>query len=289
MERDVFSRCHPLTGFVYFFCAICFCAVVRHPMYLAAGFLAGLFYYRLLHGTEGMKKLPGMVPFLLVVAALNPVLNPRGETLLFTLFGRPYTLEALVYGVVLAGMLGTMLVWFGCFSTVLTGEKIVYLFAPIAPALSLVLVMTMRLIPSFQRQLARLAGARQCIGFGLAEPTRWQGKLRCGAALLASLTDWALEGSIITADAMRARGYGTGKRTHYRAYRLSVRDGMLLGLTLGLSTAAVTFGGMQAEFLPAVSMERPGWGLAVYCLLLALPVLAWGKEELQWRLCIRRI
>lgn len=289
MERDVFSRCHPLTGFVYFFCAICFCAVVRHPMYLAAGFLAGLFYYRLLHGTEGMKKLSGMVPFLLVVAALNPVLNPRGETLLFTLFGRPYTLEALVYGVVLAGMLGTMLVWFGCFSTVLTGEKIVYLFAPIAPALSLVLVMTMRLIPSFQRKLARLAGARRCIGFGLEEQTRWRGKLRCGAALLASLTDWALEGSIITADAMRARGYGTGKRTHYRAYRLSARDGMLLGLTLGLSTAAVTLGGMQAEFLPSVSMERPGWGLAVYCLLLALPVLAWGKEELQWRLCIRRI
>ncbi len=289
MERDVFSRCHPLTGFVYFFCAICFCAVVRHPMYLAAGFLAGLFYFLLLHGEAGMKKLPGMVPFLLVVAALNPVLNPRGETVLFTLFGRPYTLEALVYGVVLAGMLGTMLVWFGCFSTVLTGEKIVYLFAPIAPALSLVLVMTMRLIPSFQRKLARLAGARRCIGFGLEEQTRWRGKLRCGAALLASLTDWALEGSIITADAMRARGYGTGKRTHYRAYRLSARDGMLLGLTLGLSTAAVTFGGMQAEFLPSVSMERPGWGLAVYCLLLALPVLAWGKEELQWRWCIRRI
>ena len=289
MERDVFSRCHPLTGFAYFFCAICFCAVVRHPMYLAAGFLAGLFYYRLLYGTEGMKKLPGMVPFLLAVAALNPVLNPRGETLLFTLFGRPYTLEALVYGVVLAGMLGTMLVWFGCFSTVLTGEKIVYLFAPIAPALSLVLVMTMRLIPSFQRKLTRLAGARRCIGFGLEEQTQWRGKLRCGAALLASLTDWALEGSIITADAMRARGYGTGKRTHYRAYRLSARDGMLLGLTLGLSTAAVTFGGMQAEFLPSVSMERPGWGLAVYCLLLALPVLSWGKEELQWRLCIRRI
>ena len=64
---------------------------------------------------------------------------------------------------------------------------------------------------------------------------------------------------------------------------------MLLGLTLGLSTAAAAFGGMQAEFLPAVSMERPGWGLAVYCLLLALPVLAWGKEELQWHLCVRRI
>ena len=289
MERDVFSRCHPLTGFVYFFCVICFCAVVRHPMYLAAGFLAGLFYFLLLHGAAGVKKLPGMVPFLLVVAALNPVLNPRGETLLFTLLGRPYTLEALLYGVVLAGMLGTMLVWFGCFSTVLTGEKIVYLFALVAPALSLVLVMTMRLIPSFQRKLTRLAGARRCIGFGLEEQTRWRGKLRSGASLLSALTDWALEGSIITADAMRARGYGTGRRTHYRAYRLTARDGMLLGLTLGLSTAAVTFGGMQAEFLPSVSMERPGWGLAVYCLLLALPVLAWGKEELQWRLCIRRI
>lgn len=289
MERDVFSRCHPLAGFVYFFCVICFCAVVRHPMYLAAGFLGGLFYFLLLHGTEGMKKLPGMVPFLLVVAVLNPVLNTRGQTVLFTLFGRPYTLEALVYGVVLAGMLGTMLLWFGCFSTVLTGEKIVYLFAPIAPALSLVLVMTVRLIPSFQRKLTRLAGARRCIGFGLEEQTQWREKLRSGTMLLSALTDWALEGSIITADAMRARGYGTGKRTHYRAYRLTARDGVLLGLTLGLSAASVILGGMQAEFLPAISVEKPGWGLAVYCLLLALPVLAWGKEELQWRWCIRRI
>ena len=34
-------------------------------------------------------------------------------------------------------------------------------------------------------------------------------------SILGALTSWALEGSVVTADSMRSRGYGTSKRTSF--------------------------------------------------------------------------
>ena len=289
MKQDAFSGCHPAVNFLFFVGAIGFGATIQHPAYCAAGFVCAAIYYLLLKGRKGFQMLASVTVLFAVMSAINPLLNKSGKHVLFTWFGRPYTLEALYYGMALGAIMAVMLLWFGCYSMVLTSDKFTALFGKVIPALSLLLVMVLRMIPAFVRKAKQILLARKAIGKGASQTGKLTEKAKDGTTVLSALTDWALEGSIITADSMRSRGYGTGKRTHYRAYRLSARDGMLLGLTLGLSTAAVTFGGMQAEFLPSVSMERPGWGLAVYCLLLALPVRAWGKEELQWRLCIRRI
>lgn len=289
VKYDAFSKCHPLTNFLFFVGTIGFSVVIQHPMYLMASAVGAAAYYLLLNGRAGIRRMLGMVPLFLLLSSLNPLLNPYGKTVLFSLFGRPYTWEALCYGMVIAGMFAVMMLWFGCYSAVLTSDKFVCLFGSLIPALSLLLVMVLRLIPNLMRKARQIGGARKCIGKGAGEQSTGREKIADGMNVLSALTDWALEGSIVTADSMRARGYGTARRSSFPVYRMSVRDWVLMAVMLLLMGAVIIAGGTGAAFTPELHFAAPTWGLAAYWLLLLIPPVLYGKEAVQWRISISRI
>ena len=289
MKRDAFSQCHPLTNFLYFLGVIGFSVVIQHPAYLAVGVGGAAVYYLLLHGKQGWRRIAGMIPVFLVVSALNPLFNHYGSRVLFPLFGKPYTLEALYYGMALGAMFVGMLLWFGCYSAVLTSDKFVCLFGSLIPSLSLLLVMILRMIPSLSRKAAQLAGARKCIGKGVSEGADSREKIHSGMKLLSALTDWALEGSIVTADSMRSRGYGAAKRTSFQIYHLTGRDWVLMALMVVLAAGVLLLGGTEAEFTPQVMIAQPTLGLAAYAIFVLIPPALHLQEELQWRIFISRI
>lgn len=289
MKQDAFSKCHPLTNFLFFVAAIGFSVVIQHPMYLLASGIAAGCYYLVLNGRKGWKLVFGLIPVFVLVSAVNPLFNTYGETVLFPVFGNPYTLEALVYGMVIGGMLVVMLLWFGCYSAVLTSDKFVCLFGSLIPALSMLLVMVLRMIPSLMRKARQLSDARKSIGKGAGEQDTAREKLRDGMNLLSALTDWALEGSIVTADSMRARGYGAAKRTSFQIYRMTPLDYGLIAVMAVLAVAVLLAGGTAASFTPVFDIAPPTWGLGAYLLLLLLPCILHGKETVQWHISISRI
>ncbi len=288
MKRDAFSGCHPAVNFLFFVGAIGFGATIQHPAYCAAGCAGAALYYLMLTGRRGLKLVSGAFGMFLLIALLNPLINKSGKHILFHYFGRPYTLEALCYGMALGAIMAIMLLWFGCYSQVLTSDKFTALFGRLIPALSLLLVMVLRLIPAFTRKAKQILTARRAIGRG-ATGGRLTDRARDGATVLSALTDWALEGSIITADSMRARGYGTGRRTNFRLYRMTVQDWTLLGLILGLEIAVLAAGGTQAAFTPRLKITPLGWGFPIYCIFLLLPAALHIKEAIAWRISISRI
>ena len=292
MGRDAFSSYHPAVNFLFFVGAIGFGVVIQHPAYLAAGAVCGLVYYLLLHGWKGLKLLGVMIPMFLLITLINPLVNTYGRTVLFTYFGRKWTLEAMVYGMVLGGMFVLMMVWFGCYNVVLTSDKFVCLFGSLIPALSLLLVMVLRLIPSFMRKTKQIIGARNSIGRGGNENASLRDKAESGMTVLSALTDWALEGSIVTADSMRARGYGSAKRTSFRIYRMTARDWVVLGVeaVLGmLVILTVAGGGTDAGFTYQITVAPVTWGYAAYWAFLLIPTVIQIKEEIQWRIILSKI
>ncbi len=289
MSRDAFSRCHPLVNFLFFLGAIGFGVVIQHPVYIVASVAAGAGYYMLLKPRTGWKLAVGLIPVFFFVSVINPLFNTQGQQVLFMLFGRPYTLEALYYGMATAGMLMVMMLWFACYSEVLTSDKFICLFGSLIPALSLLLTMVLRLIPNLMRKAMQLLGSRRCIGRGAAKESSTKEKITDGMTLLSALTDWALEGSIVTGDSMRSRGYGTAKRTSFQIYRLTGQDLVLMLLILVLAAGVVLAGGFDAVFVPEVSLSRLGWGFGVYCLFLLIPIALHVKEAIVWHISISRI
>ena len=289
MTHDAFSRCHPAVNFLFFAAAIGCGMVIQHPAYILAGVVCGGLYFCLLSGRRGFARIGMLLPLPILTAVLNPLINHRGKAVLFLVMGKPYTLEALCYGLALGGIFLVMLLWFGCYSAVLTSDKFTSLFGSLIPSLSLLLVMVLRLIPAFTRKTKQVLDARRAIGMGAEQTGSLRQKLRSGMTVLSALTSWALEGSIITADSMRSRGYGCGKRTSFRLYRMTGRDWVLLILIGGLFSLVILAGGTDASYTPVMKAEPLGWGFPAYCALLLIPTIFEGKEAAAWHISISKI
>lgn len=286
---DAFSYYHPLVNFLFFVAVIGFTVVIQHPAYLAAGLLSGLLYSSILYGRKTFRFLLALVPVFLLIAFINPLFNTAGKTVLFSYWGRPYTFEALCYGFVVAAMFLSMMLWFGCYNVVLTSDKFTSLFGNLIPALSLLLVMILRLIPSFTKKAVQISGCRRCIGKGVLESGRFKEKLHDGITVLSALTDWALEGSVISSDSMRARGYGAAKRSSFRIYQMKKRDWLLLAAMLLMSAAVIVFADLYVEIIPEFYAPAVNWVFPLYCLLFLIPSILHVKEEILWHSFVSKI
>ena len=290
--KDAFSKCHPAVNFLFFVGAIGCSVVIQHPAYLLAGACCGTIYYFLLNGRKGWKMILGLLPMFLILTAVNPLFNTYGVHILFSVFGRPYTLEALLHGAAIASVFVVMMLWFGCYNAVMTSDKFTSLFGNLIPALSLLLVMVLRLIPNFIRKTKQIIGARKSIGKGAAEQSSTKEKLSDGMTVLSSLTDWALEGSVVTGDSMRARGYGTAKRSSFMIYRMKTGDWLLIVLIpilLVLIITAACLGQMAAVFTPEIQISPVSWGIIPYTVYLLIPIALHTKEAFSWHISRSKI
>ena len=292
MKNDAFSKCHPAVNFLFFVGAIGMSVVVQHPAYLLAGVVTGAVYYLLLNGKKGWKTILGLLPMFLILATINPLFNTLGATPLFHLGSRPYTLEALLYGAALASMFVIMMLWFGCYNKVLTSDKFTCLFGNLIPSISLLLVMVFRMVPNFIRKTQQIISARKSIGKGISETATTREKLQDGGTVLGALTSWALEGSVVTGDSMRARGYGTAKRSSFMIYRMTQADWILLVvmlILLGITITAACFGQFATEFVPAIEIAPVSWGLVAYTCYLLIPTALHIKESVSWHISRSKI
>lgn len=289
-ERDIFARSHPGLALAYFACVIGITMVVASPVFagisLAGAALAAL-------ATRGRAALPGLgasVVLVVFVTAVNPLFNTAGSTVLLQVFGRPYTAEALLLGAVLAAQLAASLLWFSAAGRALTPEKVTYLFGGVAPALSAVLTLVVRLVPAYGRRARAVAEARDAMGCGPASAHGTVERARAGATVLAALTAWSLEQGVTTADSLAARGFGTGRRTPWGHYRLTARSGLamvaiaallaLVGVGLAVGAGGVQF--LPQFALPAASpLVAAAW--AAWAALVIAPTLVGAGEEALWR------
>lgn len=292
MIRDAFSKYHPAVNFLFFIGAIGCGVVICHPAYLAVSLICAGTYYLLLHGARGWKHIVRLLPIFLFLTAINPLFNTYGERVLFSFWGRPYTVEALLYGAAIAAIFVNTVLWFGCYNEVLTSDKFTSLFGNLIPALSLLLVMVMRLVPAFIRKIRAIGGARDAIGKGLGEQAGKKEKLESGMTVLGALTSWALEGSVVTGDSMRARGYGCAKRTSFVCYRMKKGDWVVsaaMAALLAAVIAAAVLGQTVAEFTPILSVARLSWGVVAYGIYLFIPSALHIKEAISWHISRSKI
>lgn len=289
-KESRFSACHPAVSFLFFMVAIAGSVLFQHPAYLLASVLSAFAYLLSERGRKGVPMVLGMIPIFLLLSAFNPLFNTYGKRVLFQVFGRNYTLEALFYGMVIAGMLVSALVWFSCYSAVMTSDKFTCLFGNLIPALSLILVMVLRLIPSYQRKAMQISGARRCVGKSAAVTDDWKQNAESGMNILSSLTSWALEGAVITADSMRARGYGTSRRSSFQIYTWRLTDVLLLITICCLFLITILGAGMgwtRATFTPELDITPlrgiNALGIAAYSIMLLIPAIMNVLEAMKWK------
>jgi len=290
MKNDAFSGFHPIVNMLYFVLAIGFSFALMHPVCLGISLLCGVAYMLALGGGKALRfALLFLLPMFLFAAAANPAFSHAGATILLYLpGGNPLTLESIRYGAAAACMLVAVIAWFRCYGAVMTGDKFVYLFGRVIPALSLLITMALRFAPRFAAQMKAVARAQRGIGRDVSQGNVLQ-RARHGMKILSVTVTWALENAIETADSMKSRGYGLPNRSAFSIFRFDKRDRYTLLFLLlcgAYVIAGAASGGLRFLYFPLTEGAWTPYAFsvfAVYLALLALPLIANGKEAAQWR------
>ncbi len=291
-----FATYHPVVNFLFFVVAIVCSVIFLHPYYLVLSVLCAFLLLLTVRGGRAFRTVLILLPLAVVVAVINPLFNIRGQTVLFTIGTRPYTLEALVYGIAIALMLMAVLLWFSCYNAIMTSDKFTSLFGNVIPALSLVLVMILRLVPIFEKKAKQFSGARRCIGKGATQDAPLKSRLQSSLCLLSALTGWALEGSVETADSMRSRGYGTARRRTFAIYHKTGADWIVLILICVLALVVIggaLFGFTTVSYTPVICFAplTPAGAVSLFAYGILLLIPSWINlwEVIKWNFYLSKI
>lgn len=289
MKNGAFMRLHPLPAALWIALTAMITMFITDPVLLFLSLLGAVSFSA---AVQDRKRFWGGLLFLLLLffllALTNPLFSHSGNTTLFRLFGDPVTLEALLCGVDLAAMALASLLWWQCFSAVMTTDKLLCLFGRVIPRLSLTLSLSLRFLPLFRRQWEEIRQTQIGIGYGAGRSLF--SRIKGAARIFSALVTWALENAVDTASSMRARGHGLPGRSRFFLFRMTVRDRILTGsaVLLGaLTLFAMGRGRFRFSFYPQLSSltfdAETLAGYAAFALLSFLPLILECTEALTWK------
>ncbi len=283
-----FRGLHPLSSLIFYTLTLVFCLSSTHPLSLITAIACALCYDVKLRGSKAVKFFVKIIlPVSLAACVLNGLVNHEGGTVIFYLPGNtPFTLEAVLYGLVFALRASAAMIWLNSFNEVVTNDKIIFLFGRFSPKTALIISMALRFIPLVSAQAEEINTAAKGIGLSSSSDSFIR-RITSAAQRLSILVSWTMERGIDTADSMKARGYGLSRRTVYSKYVFTLKD----ALTLALSAAFILLfiisrASLTSEYIPQTAIPFPdaaGLISSVYfCIFLLFPTILDVTEEKKW-------
>ncbi|MCR4722010.1 MAG: energy-coupling factor transporter transmembrane protein EcfT [Lachnospiraceae bacterium] len=274
------EKYNPAVLFVYFLLLAGLVMFAADPVMTAIAFVA-MNLTAIAYSRDGLGRAYVFFFIIFVLTSLaNPVFSHNGVTVLLVINDNPVTLEAVLYGVMTGFMILSVLLLFRVFSTLMTSDRLLYIFGRAFPKLGLLISMTLRFVPLFGRQRRKMEDTQRTLGLYKNENAidTIKGKL----SVLSAMTTWGLENGITTADSMSARGYGTRRtRTSFSMYRFERSDALMLAIVV-VCCSFIFFGiatdRLKTEFYPRIRLQPLTvyaiFAYAAYALLAFLPVIA---------------
>lgn len=294
---DNFASFHPAVSLIYFSAVLAFSMIFIHPLCLIISLFNGILYISL---TKPFKELWRLLKFsasvILISSLINPLFVHKGVTIIFYFSnGNPLTLEAIVWGIVSAFMLSSVFIWFVPLNSVMTADKIIFLFGKVSPSAALVLSMCIGFIPKFKRTIKNISDVQSFLY--LKNSNTLILRIKRGICVLSSAITHALENSVETADSMKSRGYGTTKRTFFSIYSLSAADIVCMASIFTLSAIIIAFkcgGYFYFRCYPYIKGSgvfetfASVWSFIAYAALFLMPSIINITERIKWKFLISK-
>lgn len=283
---DRFSKLNPKASFLFFMLIIAASLILFHPVFLSVSFLSAFCYKVKLEGKTAFSYLfKFILPMTVLIGVFNMFFARYGEMVLFSLNENEFTFESLFYGICQGVMFSGVLMWFSCYSQVITSERLFAVFGRFAPNTAMVFSMVLSFIPRFKKNLAEIRDARELIDDGTS-------KLKKELSNFSALITMVLEESIETANSMKARGFSKG-RTPYSKYAFSFKDALVIAFCMicfAVLAVLKFMGKVTFLFEPVITMKCFSFtALAVYILFAFLPLILDFTEDIRWFYLKRKI
>lgn len=246
-----FSEQNPIVTTVYFLSVAVIAMFSMNPVIEALSLIGSIaFHLILIVKTDGISGTRAWYLIMILMSAiLNPIFNHSGNTVLFVVNDRPITWEALLFGILSGCAISSALYWFRSFTHIMTSDRLLYVLGFLSPNAALVLSMALRYVPLLREKSEKIT--RACRGIGVCGEDNLPDRLRSRMRVFSTMTTWAIENGIITADSMTSRGFGSTRRTCYRIFRFKIGDALTLALIAALA-CITAFGAVSGALEYAV-------------------------------------
>lgn len=288
MERALASY-HPIVSFTYFLIVIGMSMLYMHPILSLISLISATLYSLVLNKKRTIQTLKFTTIMALCITIANGLFVNRGLTVLFYFRHNPVTLESISYGITSGIMMASVVMWFSCYNEIITSDKFLYIFGKTLPSIALMANMTLRLIPKLIEQTKIIANTQKTVGLDYSEGSMIM-KIKSSMRILSILVTWALEDAVMTADSMKARGYGLKGRSNFSIYRFIQRDIIMITLIgiIGLFLFVGYINGYgKLLFYPNIeNIKFDILSITLYLLFLLitiLPVCLEIVEEYKWK------
>lgn len=287
MQNDEFGSFHPVSNLIFFIAVIAFSTFWMQTGMIAVSFVCATVYYFMLKKAEGINYFIMVLISMLIASLINPLFSHRGVTVLFNLpTGSPVTLESIMFGLCAGVILGEVLLWFSIFNSIMSDDKWTATIGKVAPTIAMIITMVLRFIPKYTKFSKRTRDIQNANGFNNGK------RIKSGMKVYSITATWALETSIDTADSMRARGYGSRRRTNYHNYKFQLRD-LVLVLWVILLSAIIFYianiDKIHTFFYPTLENKESVVVLVTYIILCLTPILINAWEKMRWHLLKSKI
>jgi energy-coupling factor transport system permease protein len=289
--KITFERFHPLVTFLYYLGSLSLMLLLLHPIFLGLGFMVILainYLHDHLKGLRGWMLL--ILSTVVLIMIMNPIFNERGRHVLFLIGEHRITLESLVYGGMNAISIISVMTIFISYNYVMTPNKLLFLFSKILPQFAILLMLTLRFIPLMRRRLEDITLIQKSKGVSVTHG-KWRTRARTGLLYVQALLTYSLEEAIQTADSMKARGYGEGRRSTYEYFKIGKKDILALFLLISIFAGIMT-GRIYGYGVFTIYPVMEAWDMSTidvillffYVLFLSFPLLVEAGEIIRWRL-----
>ncbi len=219
-----FDSYHPAINFLFFAGVIASALLFNQPVFLGLSFICPFIYSIALNGKKSVIFNTILMLLIALWALWYSYYNHFGVTnLALNVIGNAITLEALVSGIVIGIKVASVLMWFSCIHTVVSSDKVIYLFGKIAPKLSLFIAILLRMVPRIKAYAKKVHIAQKCIGRGMNQGHIFR-RIHNFFRLQSIVVTWTLENFVTSSESMRSRGYALKGRTAFSIYRFDNRD-----------------------------------------------------------------
>jgi energy-coupling factor transport system permease protein len=212
------------------------------PLILAALTAGVLVLFLRAPARPGRLYLVGGLVTGLGLLVLNPFVTSDGEHILFSgpqipIIDTEVTAEELVAGAVAGLRIFCVAVLVGAALAHMDGDRLLARLARLAPRSAMLLALSARLLPVLQRDARAISETARLRGLDLSVGG-WAGRAKRAAPLALPLVGSSLERGLDIAEAMTARGYGSGPRTPLAERPYGRADWAVLGLAVPVAILA---------------------------------------------------
>jgi energy-coupling factor transport system permease protein len=216
-----------------------------------------------------------------LAVVLNTVLSHTGVHTLFSVpgqipgIGGSITVEAVLYGADVALGIAAAVLAIAPLSLVLYPHDLIDAFPHALQRTAAVIGAALNLVPAVVRNAVSINEAQRMRGSGGTRLRDWH-------AVAAPVVLSALEDSLQLAEAMDARGFGSGTRTRYATAGIGAGDVAVMACALAAAvlTVVARAGGAMPDWYPFPVATVPPVAIlpVTACVLLATPLVVWRRS-----------